>query len=104
MGAVRTPLATEAESIFRELGYDVERHGSELRATRKWRTVFVTTAAPADAPDRGELRCFVVERDRAAAVRDELRRQDHPYDWAVVAVGEEDYDVLHPDAGALRAP
>ncbi|MFC7175805.1 DUF7116 family protein [Halosegnis marinus] len=104
MGAVTTPLGTEAESIFRDLGYDVEHHGGELRATRRWRTVYVTTAAPDEAPDHGEFRCFVARADRATDVRDELCRADHPYDWAVVAVGEDGYDVLHPDAGTLRAP
>lgn len=104
MGAVTTPLARTAESIFRDLGYEVERHGSELKATRKWRTVYVTTETPAEAPERGQLRCFVAERERAEAVRDELLGSDRPYDWAVVAVGGDDYDVLHPDAGTLRAP
>lgn len=104
MGAVTTQLAAAAESIFRDLGYDVESSGSELEATRKWRTVYVTTDDPAEAPEHGRLRCFVADEDRAEAVREELLRTDRPYDWAVVAVAEDGYDVLHPDAGTLRAP
>lgn len=104
MGAVTTQLATAAESIFSDLGYDVESSGSELKATRKWRTVYVTTDAPDEAPDHGHLRCFVVADDRAATVRDELIRTDQPYDWAIVAVAEDGYDVLHPDDGTLQAP
>ena len=104
MGAVSTPLIDEAGEIFRDLGYDVERDGEELRATRKWRTVHVTTAEPSNAREDGTLRCFVADADRAEAVRDRLLRTDQPYDWAIVAVDDEEYDVLHPDAGTLQAP
>lgn len=104
MGAVTTPLIDEAEEIFRELGYDVERDGEELRATRKWRVVHVTTASPAEARDDGTLRCFVARAERAERVQQELLNSTPPYDWAVVSVGEDDYDVLHPDADVLPAP
>ncbi|MFB6117818.1 hypothetical protein [Halosegnis sp.] len=104
MAAATTRLAARAASIFRDLGYEVEEHGEELRATRKWRTVHVTTQSPSEAPDVGRLRCFVVERERARAVRDRLRAGEFPYDWAVVAVNDDGYDVLHPDAGTLAAP
>ena len=104
MAAATTRLAARAESIFRDLGYEVERSGEELRATRKWRTVHVTTQTPEEAPETGQFRCFVVEADRAETVRETLRAGDYPYDWAVVAVSDDDYDVLHPDAGTLQAP
>lgn len=104
MGAVTTQLATAAESIFRDLGYDVESAGSELKATRKWRTVYVTTETPDEAPEYGHFRCFVVDEDRAATVRKTLLGSDRPYDWAIIAVAEDGYDVLHPDAGTLQAP
>jgi len=104
MGAVTTQLATAAESIFRELGYDIESAGSELKATRKWRTVYVTTDDPGEAPEYGRLRCFVVDDGQASTVREELLETDRPYDWAIVAVTENGYDVLHPDAGTLQAP
>jgi xanthine/CO dehydrogenase XdhC/CoxF family maturation factor len=104
MGAATSRLAQQAESIFRDLGYEVERANGELRATRKWRTVHVTTEPPSEAATTGRLRCFVAEARRAETVRDELLAADHPYDWAVVAVHDDGYDVLHPDAGTLEAP
>lgn len=104
MGAVTTPLVDEARSIFADLGYEVTRDGEELRAERKWRVVRVTTADPADAPESGNFRCFVAEADRAEGVRDELVRTQPDYDWAVIAVEDGDYEVLHPTADVLPAP
>lgn len=104
MGAVSTRLIDEAGDIFRELGYEVERDGEELRATRKWRVVHVTTEDPAEAREDGTLRCFVAREDEAEGVRRGLLDATPPYDWAVVAVGEDDYEVLHPDADVLPAP
>lgn len=104
MGAVSTSLIDEAGEIFRDLGYKVEHDGEELRATRKWREVHVTTAEPANARDDGTLRCFVAEADRATRIRQELHQSAPPYDWAVVAVGENGYEVLHPDSDVLPAP
>lgn len=104
MGAVSTPLIDRAGDIFRDLGYEVERDGEELRATRKWRVVQVTTAEPDDARDDGTLRCFVAPTERATNIRAELEGETPPYDWAVVAVDDDSYDVLHPDADVLPAP
>jgi hypothetical protein len=104
MGVFGTPLLDEARTIFSELGYEVEKEGDELRAERKWRTVFVTTADPAEAPTHGRLRCFVAESERATEVRDRLVSLAPDYDWAVVAVESGDYRILHPDADALSAP
>jgi len=104
MGVVSTPLLDEARTIFSDLGYEVEKEGEELRAERKWRTVYVTTADPEEAPTRGRLRCFVAEEPRAPEVRDRLVSLAPDYDWAVVAVDSSDYRILHPDAEALSAP
>lgn len=104
MGVVSTPLLDEARTIFSDLGYEVEKAGEELRAERKWRTVFVTTADPEEAPTHGRLRCFVAEESRAPEVRDRLVSLAPDYDWAVVAVDSSDYRILHPDAEALSAP
>ncbi|WP_276261013.1 DUF7116 family protein [Haloglomus litoreum] len=104
MGVVSTPLLDEARSIFSDLGYEVEKEGEELRAERKWRTVYVTTADPSDAPTHGRLRCFVAEEDRATTVRDRLVSLAPDYDWAVVAVDAGEYRILHPNAEALSAP
>jgi hypothetical protein len=104
MGVVGTPLLDEARTIFGDLGYEVEMDGDELRAERKWRTVFVTTADPGAAPTHGRLRCFVAEAERAREVRDRLVSLAPDYDWAVVAVDGGEYRVLHPDAETLSAP
>lgn len=102
MGAVSTPLVDEARSVFEDLGYDVTHDGEELLAARKWREVYVTTADPSEAPTHGRLRCFVANADRAPAVREKLRDLKPPYDWAVVALDGDDYEVLHADD--LTAP
>lgn len=102
MGAVSTPLVDEARSVFEELGYDVTHNGEELLATRKWREVYVTTEEPGDAPTHGRLRCFVTDADRARTVRERLRDLKPPYDWAVVALDGDGYEVLHADD--LTAP
>ncbi|WP_255195553.1 DUF7116 family protein [Halorarius litoreus] len=104
MGAVSTPLIDEAGDIFRELGYEVERDGEELRATRKWRVVHVTTAEPENAREDGTLRCFVAPAERAQRVHRELHESTPPYDWAVVSVTDTGYEVLHPDPDVLPAP
>ncbi|WP_299237140.1 DUF7116 family protein [Natronomonas sp.] len=104
MGAVSTSLIQKARTVFRELGYEVTDEGDELRAERKWRTVYVTAADPAEANTHGRLRCFVARPDRAADVRDRLLELEPDYDWAVVAVDEGDSSVLHPSADVLPAP
>jgi len=104
MSAERAELTERAESIFRELGYETERGVNGLHATRKWRTVHVTTGEPTvDEPSAG-LRCFVACADRATDLCAELRAGDYPYDWAVIRVHDEGYDVLHPTATTLEAP
>lgn len=104
MGAVHTPLVDRAKSIFDDLGYHVTGDGDELRAERKWRVVHVTTADPADAPETGNFRCFVAESDRAEGVRAKLKAEQPNYDWAVIAVDDGDYEVLHPEPDVLPAP
>lgn len=105
MRPVTTSLVEEAKSIFQRLGYEVEESGPELRATRKWRTVYVTTVPPEDAPTHGDLRCFVARADRAYGLRDTLLQATPEYDWAVIGVDEDgDYEVLHPDPDVLPAP
>jgi len=104
MGAVSTSLDEEARSIFTDLGYEVTEAGEELRAERKWRTVHVTTADPADAATHGSLRCFVAREDDANDVQDRLRALEPDYDWAVISVDGDDYRVLHPSADVLPAP
>jgi len=105
MGAVSKPLVEEARAIFRGLGYELTAENDELRAERKWRTVYVTTADPADANTHGRLRCFVARAEHAPEVQDRLLEIEPDYDWAVVSVDEEgEYRVLHPSADVLPAP
>ena len=105
MGAVSKPLVEEARAVFRGLGYELTAEGEELRAERKWRTVYVTTADPAEANTHGRLRCFVARADRAPEIQDRLLEIEPDYDWAVVSIDEEgEYRVLHPSADVLPAP
>ncbi|WP_181692558.1 hypothetical protein [Natronomonas sp. LN261] len=105
MGAVSTSLVEEARTVFRDLGYELTAEGDELRAERKWRTVYVTTADPEDANTHGRLRCFVARAERAPTVRDRLLAIEPDYDWAVVSIDEEgEYRVLYPSADVLPAP
>lgn len=97
MVVVSTPLLEEARSIFTELGYAVSMDGTELRAERKWRVVYVTAAAPDDVPERGKLRCFVTREERAPELRSELLEYAPDYDWAVMALDDTgDYRIHHP--------
>lgn len=105
MGAVSKPLVEEARAVFRGLGYELTAEGDELRAERKWRTVYVTTADPSEANTHGRLRCFVARAERAPEVQDRLLEIEPDYDWAVISVDEEgEYRVLHPSADVLPAP
>ncbi|MEF8806677.1 DUF7116 family protein [Natronomonas sp.] len=104
MGAVSTSLDEEARDIFTDLGYEVSEDGEELRAERKWRTVHVTTADPEQAATHGNLRCFVTRAEEASTVRERLLAVEPDYDWAVISVEENGYQVLHPSADVLPAP
>lgn len=105
MGAVSKPLVEEARAVFRGLGYELTAEGEELRAERKWRTVYVTTADPAEANTHGRLRCFVARAERAPEIQDRLLEIEPDYDWAVLSIDEEgEYRVLHPSADVLPAP
>ena len=105
MGAVSKPLVEEARTVFRELGYELTAEDDELRAERKWRTVYVTTADPAEANTHGRLRCFVARAERAPEIQDRLLEIEPDYDWAVISIDEEsEYRVLHPSADVLPAP
>lgn len=105
MGAVSTSLVEEARTVFRDLGYELTAEGDELRAERKWRTVYVTTADPEEANTHGRLRCFVTRAERASDVRDRLLAIEPNYDWAVIGIDEDgEYRVEHPSADVLPAP
>jgi hypothetical protein len=101
MGAVTTSLREQAKTIFADLGYRVSTDGGELRAERKWRTVHVTPVHEIDAPpETGEFRCFVTKTDRIEALERELGRHDPAYEWAIIGVDDEDYEVARRTTGA----
>jgi len=94
MSAVTTPLIDRAESIFADLGYAVTVDGGELRAERKWRTVRVTPVAePTAIPESGDYRCFVTPAERVDRLERELHRQGPDYEWAIIGVSGEQYEV-----------
>jgi hypothetical protein len=99
MGVLSTPLIDEARTIFTDLGYEVETVGSELRAERKWRIVYISTETPTRVDDGdADLRCFVAAPDRAPDLREKLLSLEPDYDWAVMSVDSTgDYEVLHPE-------
>lgn len=89
-------LRDRAASIFADLGYEVSAAGTpgELRAERKWRVVRVTPMAePATLPPDGEMRCFVTPAEHAGTIERRLADRDPCYEWAVIGVHEDDYDV-----------
>lgn len=103
MGPVTTPPVEEARSIFNELGYDIAGDGGEFSATRKWRSVRVRAVTETDdTPESGELRCFVAWREHASGLRRRLLQSDPEYEWAIIAVDGDDYEVERapPVAGA----
>lgn len=95
MGTVTTHLASQARSIFDDLGYTVSDDGEEIRAERKWRVVQVTPMPePTDAPTSGEYRCFVTRAGQCHDLRRRLERQNVAYDWAIISVDDRgDYEV-----------
>ncbi|MCH7660451.1 MAG: hypothetical protein IH933_07630 [Euryarchaeota archaeon] len=106
MGPVSIPPVEQARSIFSELGYTLSGDGSEFRAEREWKVVHVTATADDEegsilGSDSDSLRCFVTYRETAEALVHRLSEFKPDYEWAVISVGDDDYDVLHaPSLGA----
>lgn len=90
MGTVTTHLASQARSIFDDLGYTVSDEGGEIRAERKWRVVQVTPMPePTDAPTSGEFRCFVTRAGNCTDLKQRLARQNVCYEWAIISVEDD---------------
>ena len=101
MGTVSTAPVEEARSIFSDLGYTITGDGPEFSAQRKWRSVTVRAVAdPDEQPTSDDLCCFVTWRECASDLRQRLQRLDLDYDWAVIGVDDDDYEVVHAPAGA----
>lgn len=90
MGTVTTHLASQARTIFDDLGYTVSEDGEEIRAERKWRVVQVTPMPePTDAPTNGEFRCFVTRAGQCTALKQRLASQNVRYEWAIISVEDD---------------
>jgi hypothetical protein len=102
MGTVTTHLASQARSIFDDLGYTVSEDGGEIRAERKWRVVQVTPMPePTDAPASGEFRCFVTRSGQCNDLKRRLDSQNVCYEWAIISVEDDgSYEVC--DATTLE--
>ncbi|MFC7115279.1 hypothetical protein ACFQH2_10430 [Natronoarchaeum sp. GCM10025703] len=104
MGTVNNPLASEARSIFAELGYTVSESGSEFTAERGWKAVEVTPMPePTSPPTSGSLRCFVTYQHSVRDVRRRIRRANPEYDWAIITVEDDDYEVVRAPPAAEAA-
>ncbi len=100
MGPVNTSLVEQARSIFAELGYTVEGDGPEFRAEREWKVVHVRTVLEEGRlPEGGDFHCFVAEPERADDLEAELRRVDPDYEWAIIVVDGEEYEVERAPPG-----
>ncbi|WP_207591999.1 DUF7116 family protein [Halomontanus rarus] len=94
-------LVEQARSIFAELGYTVEGTGPEFRAEREWKVVHVSTVLETgDLPsESGEFRCFVATREDADDLEQRLRYTDPDYEWAIIVVDGDDYEVERAPPG-----
>jgi hypothetical protein len=105
MESASTDLRNRARGLFEELGYSIDETPAGFRAERKWRSVRVQTAsAEAALPSDGQLRCFVTTAGEAEELRSRLLDARPDYDWAIVAIDGEDYDVYRgrDEAGAVK--
>lgn len=104
MAESTTELASRARSIFDDLGYTVVGDGAEFRAERAWKVVRVSaTAADPDLSGTGGLHCYVTERESVRALRRQLRSADPEFEWAIIAVDGEDYEVERAPPGPEAA-
>ncbi len=104
MGPVNMRLVEQARSIFAELGYTVEGTGPEFRAERAWKVVHVNTVLenaelPRSSSSSGQFHCFVAQPEDADDLEAELRRTNPSYEWAIIVVDGDDYQVERAPPG-----
>ena len=101
MGPVNMRLVEQARSIFAELGYTVEGTGPTFRAEREWKVVHVNAVLETGTlPDEsGQFHCFVAEPGDADDLENKLRSTDPAYEWAIIVVDGEDYQVERAPPG-----
>ena len=104
MGPGNTDLVEQARAIFDQLGYTVTGSGPEFLAEREWKAVRVlATTDPTETPEDGTLRCFVTPAGNAGRLRRRLRELDPTYEWAVISVEDDDYEVVRAPPGPKAA-
>ncbi len=102
MGPVNMRLVEQAKSIFAELGYTVEGNGPEFRAERAWKVVHVNTVLETGelpSASSGQFHCFVAEPADADDLEARLERTNPNYEWAIIVVDGEDYQVERAPPG-----
>lgn len=100
MGNGSTDLERRARSIFDDLGYTVVGDGAEFRAERAWKVVQVrATETEPELVDSETLQCYVTDREQVRSVRRRLSRADPDFEWAVIAVDEDEYEVERAPPG-----
>ncbi|NGM70812.1 hypothetical protein G6M89_17700 [Natronolimnobius sp. AArcel1] len=95
-------LVEQARSIFAELGYTVEGTGPEFRAERAWKVVHVNTVleyGELPTSSSGKFHCFVAEPDDADALEEKLTQAEPSYEWAIIVVDGDDYQVERAPPG-----
>ncbi|WP_120242611.1 DUF7116 family protein [Halopiger aswanensis] len=95
-------LVEQARSIFADLGYTVEGNGPEFRAERAWKVVHVNTVLETDelpSSASGQFHCFVAEPDDADDLEDRLTSAEPNYEWAIIVVDGDDYQVERAPPG-----
>ncbi|THE64808.1 hypothetical protein D8Y22_11160 [Salinadaptatus halalkaliphilus] len=95
-------LVEQARSIFAELGYTVEGTGPAFRAERAWKVVHVNTVLEQGSlptSSSGQFHCFVADADDADDLETRLEREDPSYEWAIIVVDGEDYQVERAPPG-----
>ncbi len=101
MGPVNMRLVEKARSIFAELGYTVEGNGPEFRAEREWKVVHVNTVLEHGSlpSDSGQFHCFVARPEDADDLEERLTSADPNYEWAIIVVDGEEYQVERAPPG-----
>ncbi|RQG96970.1 DUF7116 family protein [Natrarchaeobius chitinivorans] len=95
-------LVEQARSIFADLGYTVEGDGPEFRAERAWKVVHVNTVLEnrtLPSSSSGQFHCFVAQPDDADDLETRLKSADPNYEWAIIVVDGEEYQVERAPPG-----
>ncbi|MFP8954940.1 hypothetical protein ACLI4Z_18580 [Natrialbaceae archaeon A-arb3/5] len=95
-------LVEQARSIFAELGYTVEGNGPTFRAERAWKVVHVNTVLETDelpSSSSEQFHCFVAHPDDVDELETRLTSVDPSYEWAIIVVDGDDYQVERAPPG-----